>query len=417
MIGQSEDCFPQAEVDTAMKRYRKFAALTAAVALAALTPLQTMAAAPAFAYDEATWARLQDNVMEYEELPLLVETYNPTYLNNQTTYQSNRTHDDAEEIRDSQYSAAQDSFDAADSFRDQAEDLADMGALMAGPAMATAYAGLMTAASMMEQNALKAEQAADASYEDSEMRELSHRVTQNSLITNAQSTFASYHIAQKSLDILEKNLAITEASVGTVGRQVQLGMATQTDLLKAQQSLKSLQSTYTQTKASVESVRQQLCLMTGWSYDAQPEIRPMPAADTNRIAMMNLETDTKAALDANLSLKVNRKALKNMAEGSSDRKNMERTIANQEETIKTNMSSMYSDVQLKHLALQLAQTALESETKAMNAANTKFQLGMISQMELLQAEASFAGKQMDLETANINLQQAIEKYEWALKGY
>ena len=30
---------------------------------------------------------------------------------------------------------------------------------------------------------------------------------------------------------------------------------------------------------------------------------------------------------------------------------------------------------------------------------------------------SFLEKQIDKETANMNLQQAIETYEWALKGY
>lgn len=400
-----------------MKAYKKIAVLTAAAALAALSPAQALAAAPASAYDEATWARLQDNVMEYDELPLLVETYNPTYLNNQASYQDTRSHDDAEEVRDLQYQSAEEGFDSAESFRDQAETLADSGALMAGPAMASAYAGLMTAASMTEQSALKTEQAADASYEDSEMRELSHRVTQNSLITQTQALFASYHVAQKSLAVLEKNLAIAEAGMDTVDRQVQLGMATQTDLLNAQKSFQSLQSTYTQTQASVESVRQQLCLATGWKYNDQPEIQGMPAAEVEKIAAMNLETDVKTALDASLSLKVNRKALKNMEEGSSDRKNMERTIANQEETIKSNMKNMYNDVLLKQIAYQLAVTAMETQTKAMNTANTRFQLGMLSQTELLQAEASFAGAQVDLETANVNLQQAIESYEWALKGF
>ena len=42
---------------------------------------------------------------------------------------------------------------------------------------------------------------------------------------------------------------------------------------------------------------------------------------------------------------------------------------------------------------------------------------MVSQLQYLQAESSFDGKQIDLEAASMNLQQAIETYEWALKGY
>ena len=63
-----------------MKGYKKITALTAAAVLCALAPVQALAASPEFARDEATWARLRDNVMEYDELEMLVEEYNPTYL-------------------------------------------------------------------------------------------------------------------------------------------------------------------------------------------------------------------------------------------------------------------------------------------------------------------------------------------------
>ena len=68
-------------------RRRKTALLTAAAAavLALQGPFAALAASPQFAYDADTWAKLQDNVMEYSELPYLVQEYNPTYLNNQTT--------------------------------------------------------------------------------------------------------------------------------------------------------------------------------------------------------------------------------------------------------------------------------------------------------------------------------------------
>ena len=64
-----------------MKRHKRILALTTAALLSAFPPAAAFADSPEFAYDEATWARLRDNVMEYDELPMLVEEYNPTYLN------------------------------------------------------------------------------------------------------------------------------------------------------------------------------------------------------------------------------------------------------------------------------------------------------------------------------------------------
>ena len=399
-----------------MKHYKRIVSLTAAALLAVSAPVQALAASPEFARDEATWARLRDNVMEYDELPMLVEEYNPSYLNNLASYRDGKSSDDARAVQDKQYESAESIYDNAEALEDQADALMDSGAL-ALPGMASAYAGLLTAAVMTEQTALTTEQAADASYRDSEMDTLDYRNTQNGLIVQTQALFASYHQVKKSLATIEKNIEILELTVGTVERQKELGMVTQVDYLGAKKNLASLQSTYIQTQASLETIRQNLCLMTGWKYNDQPEIQEMPAADESRIAEMNLDVDIQTALDANLSLQSNRKGYKNMAEGSADKKNMERTIKNQEETIKANMKNMYNDILQKQIALQLAQAVLETAKTTMNASNTKFQLGMLSKTELLSVEAAYLGKQVDMENANINLQQAIETYEWALKGY
>ena len=106
-------------------RRRKTALLTAAAAavLALQGPFAALAASPQFAYDADTWAKLQDNVMEYSELPYLVQEYNPTYLNNQTTYQAGRDTKNAKEVQDKQYNQANDLYDSADNLRDQADQI------------------------------------------------------------------------------------------------------------------------------------------------------------------------------------------------------------------------------------------------------------------------------------------------------
>lgn len=412
-----------------MKRHKHILALTAAAVLAAFPPAAAFADSPEFAYDEATWARLRDNVMEYDELPMLVEEYNPTYLNNQTSYRDNRTRDNAREMRDKQLDNANDAYDAAENLRSQAEDMRDQAESLLGdpymaagmssalPSMASAYSGLMSAAAMTEQGALRTEQSAKASYVDSEMESLDYQNNQKALIVQTQGLFASYNLTRKSVGTIAKNIELSQASLGALERQVQLGMATQAELLNARQALQTVQSTFTQTQATLESLRQQLCMMTGWQYNDQPEIQDLPRANQARIDTMNPDADCQAALENNLKLKYNRRALSNMSDGSADKKNMERTIQNQEETIRANVRNLYNDALQKRIALQLAETALAAENTSMNAANTKYQLGMISNLEYIQAQSSLLGKQIELETADMNLQQAIETYEWALKGY
>lgn len=399
-----------------MKFAKRMVSLTAAALLAVSAPVQALAASPEFAYDEATWARLRDNVMEYDELAMLVQEYNPSYLNNLASYRDGKSSDNARDVQDKQYESAATAYESAEALQDQADALLDSGAL-AMPGMASAYAGLLTAASMTEQTALKQEQAADASYRDSEMDTLDYRNTQNGLIVQTQSLFASYHQVKQSLAAMEKNIEILEQVLGTTERQKDLGMVTQVDYLSARKNLASLQSTYSQTVASLETIRQNLCLMTGWNYQDQPEIKEMPQVDESRIAALNLEADTQTALNENLSLKSNRIGYKNMAEGSADKKNMERTIKNQEETIKANMKNLYNDILQKQTALLLSKATLDTAETVIRSSNIKFELGMMSKTELLNAEAAYLGKQADVKNANSNLQQALETYDWALKGY
>ena len=366
-----------------MIRHKRILALTAAAVLAACPPVTSLADNPEFAYDEATWARLKDNVMEYDELPMLVEEYNPTYLNNQTSYRDNRTRDNAREMRDKQLDNANDAYDAAENLRSQAEDMRDQAEALLGdpymaagmssalPSMASAYSGLMSAAAMTEQGALRTEQSAKASYVDSEMESLDYQNNQKALIVQTQGLFASYNLTRKSVGTIAKNIELSQASLGALERQVQLGMATQAELLNARQALQTVQSTFTQTQATLESLRQQLCMMTGWQYSDQPEIQDLPRANQARIDAMNPDADGQAALENNLKLKYNRRALSNMSDGSADKKNMERTIQNQEETIRANVRNLYNDAIQKRIALQLAEAALAAENSSMNAANTK----------------------------------------------
>lgn len=407
-------------------RRRKTALLTAAAAavLALQGPFAALAASPQFAYDADTWAKLQDNVMEYSELPYLVQEYNPTYLNNQTTYQAGRDTKNAKEVQDKQYNQANDLYDNADNLRDQADQIEDFlglpGSYLGLPKSQTTagmYASLMSASILLEQNALKTQQTADASYRDSEMDRLDYINNQDAVVVQVQSAFAAYNQVKKTIPLMEKSLELQELSLEMTQKRQQLGQATQIDVLNAQKSLQSLQSTLTQTKAGLQAQHQQLCVQTGWSYDAEPDIQDLPQADLGRIAAMNLAADTQTALEQNLSLQSNKRGYANMAEGSADKKNMDRTIKNQEQTIRSGMQTLYNDIMQKQTALQLADASLAAETQTMNAMQKKLELGMATQMEYKSEEVSVLEKQIDKETANMNLQQAIEMYEWALKGY
>ena len=406
-----------------MKHDKKVLVLSilTAAAMTVTSPLQVMAENPEFAHDEATWARLRDNVMEYDELQMLVEEYNPTYMNNQVSYKDSRTKDDAETVRqdlkdaaDDMTSQAEDMRDTADSLLDLANSLQNMSKEQADAVLKQAginsvnslmssYNAMYLGAAMMDNSAMKQNISADSQYDDDESRKLKYQKTQNGLIMSVQTMFASYNQMKSSLDVIQKNIEIMEAVQRSTETRASLGMATQMDILTAKKNVQSIQSTYTQTRTSLDSVKHSLCLATGWQFNADPDIREVPGADMNRIAAMNPDVDKQTALQNNYDLNYNKKILKNMTEGSTDKKNMERTIKNLEETVAASMVNLYNDIHQKKTAFELAEAALATETTAMNAMERKYQLGMASQLDYLQEQAAFLGKQIDRQTAEISL--------------
>ena len=420
------------------KQYKQALPLLTAAVLASFSPIQALAANPQFAHDEATWGRLQDNTMEYDELSLLVEEYNPNYQNEQASYNDTKNDDDAAEIRRDAKNSAAELYDSADDLRSQAEDLSDQAAdlsdqaeaareagnaalaaqLQAGAASYMAgYAPLMSAAAMTQNSALKSDISADSSFVDSDMRKIQHIKNQKGIIVSVQNLFNSYNQLRANADLIQKNVEVMEAAANAVQTQASIGMATQADVLKSQKNLQSIKATQTETLASLETLRQNLCMMTGWSYDAQPEIKEVPQADLASVDQLNLEVDRQKALENNYDLQYSRRALNNMQENSTDKKNQERTVKNLEQSISASMTNLYSDIQQKKIAWQLAQAELATEQQSMSATETKRSLGMVSSLEYLQAQSSFLGKQIAEKTANMSLFQAVEAYNWAVNGY
>ena len=67
------------------------------------------------------------------------------------------------------------------------------------------------------------------------------------------------------------------------------------------------------------------------------------------------------------------------------------------------MVNLYNDILQKKRRLSWQKPHWLPETTAMNAMERKYQLGMASQLDYLQEQAAFLGKQIDRQTAEISL--------------
>ena len=409
------------------KRFRKRMVPAAVIAVLAAVPAAAYAdepkdnvfvAEPGNPYDEATWNRIHDNVLEYDEIGILVNEFSPTYKNLRETYEDNKNASkDVEKVKEQLMAGSGALIDQANSLSDTASSIRDM---LGYQNMVTpdAYASMVYSAELLnyqsEQMLLMGDSVTEVTPEMLHVQVV--ETGRASLISGAQTAMIGYEQLLLSKEQLESSLELLEAVYQSTVTQANVGMATQADVLSAKQNLESAQAGMLTIEANEQNIRQTLCTMLGWAYNASPEIRPVPAADESRIAVMNPETDKEKAIANNFTLKYNVLSLDTLTDGSAEKANMERTVAQQKEQIASKLTNLYNDVLQKQSELATAKAAYELEQTKMNAASQKLQLGTIGRLEYLQQENSLKNQEIAVKNAELALFQSMETYGWTLEG-
>ena len=109
-------------------------------------------------------------------------------------------------------------------------------------------------------------------------------------------------------------------------------------------------------------------------------------------------------------------AYENMVSGSS-KENQGRTNADKEQSIRSSIDSLYRAVLQKQTEWESAEAAYTTAVANMSAADRKMQLGMLGNLEYLQQQSAYVQAEANVKIARLALLQAVEIYEWAVKGY
>ena len=377
-----------------MKKWKQISACCMAAVLAAAVPTGTAwAGSPEFARSAEEWAKLRDNVMEYDELAGLIHEYNVTVQNNQRDFneKKNKTSDEI----------AQDYRDAADAIRSSMSGEDDAGSILSD--------------AMSEAQALTLEQQADDSVEDSEIFKMTYDQTEKTLVSNAQANMISYHQKVLDLELKQKNRELLAATYDSVALKMNNGMATQMDLLTARENLQNADAAILTAQSDLENTRQKLCVMLGWRYDASPEIMGIPSADLNRSTAMDPSADKEKALENNYTLRINRKKLANSS-SNSKKESLQMTIDDNIQRIGASVDSAYKNVIQAQTAYQQASVALDAASKNMEAAERKMTIGTISRLDYLSQQYAYLQAQTAMKNADMDLFQAMESYDWNVNG-
>ena len=378
-----------------MRKWKRAAALTLSALLAAGSVFPALAVEKPAEMDDATWARLQDNTLEYDEIENLVLYYNPTYR---------QVVDTIEVQLEPLKTAVADLKDYVQDQRDEArkaKDNDDMISYKIG--MATAAAIEKQAVKGLE-TGLRTAQGATKPTKD-QIRRTMTSVIEGLVIT--------YNQTLASKELVDTSVALAQAAYDSTVAQQSIGMATEADVQSALKSLTSAQNGQKSLEDGLKTLKRNICVQTGWDYNADMEIGAVPAPDLASISAMNPDEDTKKAISYNPTISSLRAS---NGHGDVNRGIKERSLEDTENKISTKVHDLYTAVLQSKITYDGAASAYESARLTMEGNERKYAMGMLGNLQYLQLKMAYLQQKQAYDTAVLSLNQAINDYNWALYG-
>lgn len=383
-------------------RQKRRAALAAVVYLSlALGTVPAMAAGPiadpiGTGYDDQTWARLTDGVLEYDEVPERVHAFNSSIK---------ETWDNLEKVKRDLTTGVDELLSAkrkAETLKDSAKNEGDIQTLINA---ATQVAILDAVVSGMTSSAVNPLSKAN-------MRAIEKGEDQITMIV--QGLMINYDSLQKQSETMDLMQQMYDRQYQILVNKQALGMATQTQVLQAQKNQLSAQSNVHLMRQYMSQLLPTISNLTGWPADEPPTIARIPAVDPGVIAQMNLEEDTRKAIGNNTALQnLRRSAAGKTNDGVTARLEQ---IKAEEQKMAIFMQSLYQDVSAKQAAYEAAKAGYLSAQKSAESSRRMYEMGMMAEADYLGTQLSFCSKEAAYQSADTGLRLAIETYQWAVRG-
>lgn len=222
-------------------------------------------------------------------------------------------------------------------------------------------------------------------------------------------TYYSLQLQYADLESQEKTL---QSNITLMEKMVELGMATQLQLLELQNSLVQLQNGKTTMASSIAMLKSSMATSLGVT-EQELDIAPMELYTAEEEANLKEQLegmyDWKSAHNNNWNLKLMR-----MSGGLMGHKQYQGLVT-QIETFEINLEQLYNnayeDMLNKYDAYLIAKQVYVKKADDFVITQTKHQQGMISDVDYLAQEVQFAADQRAIDNAVLDLYKAEMKME------
>jgi hypothetical protein len=392
-----------------------------ALALAVLTGMLQLTAFPAYAdeenvtgrggsgYTAEKWAQLNDNVMEYDELPDLVHEFNSSIGEVWDTLED--TQKDLQNYVDDLESARLKLKNLNDTAKDQLKsgDYSAIADVTTHTIQLNGYGALPSFGSLISTFKNQAD-----SLLITRSTVNSIKKGENQIVKAAQQLMITYKSLEKQKQTLDVMAQMYDEQYKIVLNKQAQGMATDLEVLSAQSNQLYAASLAASVSSGMLQLKPTLCTLTGWAADADPQIAEIPTVDLSELEQLNLEEDTKKAIGNNTTLISQRTSAKGKTNDGIEARLAMIDEGDKKLTIK--MKSLYDDVMAKKTAFEAAQDGYQAAIKNREKYQRMQDLGYLSRADFIGTEISYYSEEANYHAADTALRLALETYRWAVKG-
>lgn len=378
------------------------AVLGLSLSVSLLSPLTVSAEEQPADMDDVQWERLQDNVLEYDELEKRIEYFNPTIR--QIVDRINDSYDTvAENIADFQ--------ETANDFLRLQEEALDEGDYYSAAMYQINRKIFRTISSQMTRQVKKKDT----------MIERNTRQARKGLTSGCQQLMLAYNKMAVNKATLEKQVELYGQMEAMYETQAAIGMATQTQKLSAQASRYSAQTSLTSLEDQMQSVKSSLLQLLGWDFDSDITIGSIPPCEPDAIDAIDFETDKQMAPKRNYTVLNLMNSAPNDADGdgryeNKDYRAREQAVELATQQLAITVDGLYQALFEKRAALNAAETAFQAAQIKWDGAERKYQLGMLGQAEYLGEELAYCAAKAAYQSADLDMTQAMVNYYWGING-
>lgn len=379
------------------KKIKRAAVLALAGSIVMSIP--AFAREPRFSRSNEEWATLSDNNLEYGEIEDLIAEYNATVRSNEVAL--------AKFKRD----YGRTNTEVSDKYRENAQEI--LNNLDDPDPSDPTYIAKLSSVATARATAQNLLSSADSTLEDANIIRLGYEQAEKTLAQTATTNMISYKSGLVAIDVAKGNLELANIALNTANAKLNAGTGTNIDVLNAKEKVINAQNALTKAISDNNTVLKKLQVMTGWSYNATPNVGDIPDPDMNRV--FDPSADLQKALENNYTLRINEKKLEN-ASADFDKQSLKLTIEDNKKNIATALAVAAQNIASAKESYNYANSFANLQETNLVTANQRFSLGMISKLELDTQRVTTENAKRALEQSRYAINQAIANYDWALKG-